>query len=120
MVKKTIDDYRFELNLYLRKAGLDDPSDFIEKYEKILKVSEPIKFKHIGILRVPDDLYNACKSIVPANVLSRFEQRLQHYLNTERDIAKIIRFRNNISNEFIDLYNEWSNVTTEEAKSKYN
>lgn len=120
MVKKTIDDYRFELNLYLRKAGLDDPSDFIEKYEKILKVSEPIKFKHIGILRVPDDLYNACKAVVPSSVLNRFEQRLQHYLNTERDIAKIIRFRNNISNEFIDLYNEWSNVTTEEAKSKYN
>ena len=39
-MKKTIDDYRFELNLYLRKAGLDDPSDFIEKYEKILKLSE--------------------------------------------------------------------------------
>ena len=120
MTKKTIDDYRFELNIYLRKAGLDDPSDFIEKYEKILKLSEPIKFKHLGILRVPEDLYNACKSVVPSNVLNRFEQRLQHYLNTERDITKIIRFRNNISNEFLDLYNEWSNVTTEEAKTKYN
>lgn len=120
MTKKTIDDYRFELNIYLRKAGLDDPSDFIEKYEKILKLSEPIKFKHLGILRVPDDLYNACKSVVPNSVLNRFEQRLQHYLNTERDITKIIRFRNNISNEFLDLYNEWSNVTTEEAKTKYN
>ena len=120
MTKKTIDDYRFELNIYLRKAGLDDPSDFIEKYEKILKLSEPIKFKHLGILRVPEDLYNACKSVVPNSVLNRFEQRLQHYLNTERDITKIIRFRNNISNEFLDLYNEWSNVTTEEAKTKYN
>ena len=33
MTKKTIDDYRFELNMYLRKAGVEEPSDFIEKYE---------------------------------------------------------------------------------------
>lgn len=120
MTKKTIDDYRFELNIYLHKAGLDEPSDFIEKYEKILRLSEPIKFKHLGILRVPEDLYNACKSIVPKGILQRFENRLQHYLNTEKDISEIIKFRNNISIQFLDLYNEWSNVTTEEAKSKYN
>lgn len=120
MTKKTIDDYRFELNMYLRRAGLDEPSDFIEKYEKILRLSEPIKYKHLGILRVPEDVYKACQNVVPKEVLQRFENRLQHYLNTEKDIAKIIRFRNNISEQFLDLYNEWSNVTTEEAKSKYN
>lgn len=118
--KKTIDDYRFELNIYLRKAGCEEPDDFIEKYEKLLKLSEPMKFKHLGILRVPEDLYKACQTVVPKEVLQRFENRLQHYLNTERDITKIIRFRNNIAVQFIDLYNEWSNVNTEEAKSKYN
>lgn len=120
MSKKTIDDYRFELNMYLRQAGVEEPSDFIEKYEKILRQSEPIKYKHIGILRVPEDVYKACQAIVPKGVLQRFENRLQHYLNTEKDIDKIMRFRNNITTQFLDLYNEWSNVTTEEAKSKYN
>lgn len=119
MTKKTLDDYRFELNMYLRKAGLDEPSDFIEQYEKILKLSEPIKFKHLGILRVPEDLYNACKKIVPPKRLQEFENRLQHYLNTERDITKIIRFRNNISTQFLDLYEEWSNATTREAQRQY-
>lgn len=119
-MKKTINDYRFELNLYLHKAGLDDPQDFIEKYEKALRKAEPIKFKHIGILRVPEDLYKACEQIVPKEVMNRFEQRLQHYLNTEKDINKIIKFRNNISDEYIDLYNEWSNVNTEETKTHYN
>lgn len=118
--KKTIDDYRFELNMYLRKAGMEEPSDFIEKYEKILKLSEPIKFKHIGILRVPEDVYKACEAVVPKQRLQMFEQRLQHYLNTEKDIAKLIRFRNNISEQFLDLYREWSNVTTEEIKRNYN
>lgn len=120
MTKKTIDDYRFELNMYLRRAGLDEPSDFIEKYEKVLRQSEPIKYKHLGILRVPDDIYRACQAIVPKEVLQRFENRLQHYLNTEQDIRKITKFRNNITTQFEDLYNEWSNVTTEETKSKYN
>lgn len=119
-MKKTIDDYRFELNIYLQKAGLEEPSDFIEKYEKALKMAEPVKYKHLGILRVPEDLYKACQAIVPKEVMQRFENRLQHYLNTEKDFNKICRFRNNISTQFIDLYNEWSNVTTEEAKSKYN
>lgn len=120
MTKKTLDDYRFELNIYLQKAGLEDPSDFIEQYEKIVKLSEPIKFKHIGILRVPEDLYNACKQIVPPNRLKEFENRLQHYLNTERDIQKLIKFRNNISTQFLNLYEEWSNVNTEEARRNYN
>lgn len=120
MAKKTLDDYRFELNLYLRKADCPDPEKFIDNYEKILKLSEPLKYKHIGILRVPEDLYKACQAIVPKEVLTRFETRLQHYLNTEKDIGKLIKFRNNISEQFTDLYNEWSNVTTEEIKSKYN
>ena len=120
MTKKSLDDYRFELNIYLKKAGLKNPEEFIENYEKILRLSEPIKFKHIGILRVPEDVYNACKVIVPSDIFQRFLNRLQHYLNTEKDIAKLIKFRNNVSNEFLDLYNEWSNVTTEEAKKHYN
>lgn len=119
-MKKTIDDYRFELNIYLRQAGVEDPSSFIEKYEKLLRQSEPIKFKHLGILRVPEDLYKACQSVVPKEVLIKFENRLQHYLNTEQDINKIIRFRNNIAEQFTDLYNEWSNVQTEETKKHYN
>lgn len=120
MSRKTIDDYRFELNLYLRKAGVEEPSDFIEKYEKTLRAAEPIKYKHLGILRVPDDLYRACQAVVPKEVLARFENRLQHYLNTEQDIKNIMRFRNNITEQFEDLYNEWSNVQTEETKKYYN
>lgn len=117
--KKTLDDYRFELNIYLQKAGCENVEDFIANYEKLLKLSEPIKFKHIGILRVPEDLYNACKAVVPSAKLREFENRLQHYLNTEKDITKIIRFRNNVATQFIDLYEEYSNVTTEEAKRHY-
>lgn len=119
-MKKTIDDYRFELNMYLRKAGLEEPSDFIEKYEKVLRLSEPVKYKHLGVLRVPEDVYKACQSIVPKAVLQRFENRLQHYLNTEKDIGKLIKFRNNISTQFLDLYEEWSNVSTDEARKHYN
>lgn len=118
-MKKTIDDYRFELNIYLRKADCPDPEKFIEGYEKILKLSEPIKFKHIGVLRVPDDLYNACKKVVPSNRFQQFLNRLQHYLNTEKDITKLIKFRNNISTQFLDLYEEWSNVTTQECERNY-
>lgn len=120
MTKMTIDDYRFQLNIYLRKAGVEEPMDFIEQYEKILRLSEPVKYKHIGILRVPVDLYNACKKVVPEARLREFENRLQHYINTETDIQKIIRFRNNIANQFIDLYEEWTNVTTKEAERNYN
>lgn len=119
-MKKTIDDYRFELNIYLNKAGVEDPMSFIENYERVLRLSEPIKYKHIGILRVPLEIYQACQAVVPKERLQQFENRLQHYLNTEKDIAKIVRFRNNISNEFLDLLQEWSNVTTEEAKRHYN
>lgn len=119
MAKKSLDDYRFELNIYLRKAECPDPDKFIDGYEKILKLSEPLKFKHIGILRVPEDLYKACQTVVPPAKLQQFINRLQHYLNTERDIMKLIKFRNNISTQFLDLYEEWSNVTSEEAKSKY-
>lgn len=119
-MKKTLDDYRFELNIYLRQAGCENVEDFISNYERLLKLSEPVKYKHIGILRVPQDIYDACKTVVPKEVLQRFENRLQHYLNTEKDLRKLIRFRNNISVQFIDLYNEWSNVNTEESKSKYN
>lgn len=118
-MKKTIDDFRFELNIYLTKAGVENPMDFIEQYEKILRMSEPIKFKHIGILRVPEDVYKACEKIVPANRFREFLNRLQHYLNTEKDIKKLIQFRNNISTQFLDLYNEWSNVQSEEAKRNY-
>lgn len=120
MTKKTLDEYRFELRCYLTKSGLDNVDDFIDNYEKLLKLSEPVKYKHIGLLRVPKDIYDACKVVVPKEVLQRFENRLQHYLNTEKDLNKIYKFRNNITGQFIDLYNEWSNVTTEEAKSKYN
>lgn len=120
MMKKTIDDYRFELNIYLTKAGVNDPADFIEKYEKLIKTGEPMKYKHIGMLRVPEDLYKACQAVVPKEVLQRFENRLQHYLNTEVDIGKIIKFRNNVTIQFEDLYNEWSNVRTEETKRHYN
>ena len=119
-MKKSLDDYRFELNIYLRKAECPDPESFIEGYEKVLKLSEPIKFKHIGILRVPEDVYKACETIVPSNRFQQFLNRLQHYINTERDIVKLTKFKNNISNQFLDLYEEWSNVTTEEAKAKYN
>lgn len=119
-MKKSLDDYRFELNIYLRKAECPDPESFIEGYEKILKLSEPIKFKHIGILRVPEDVYKACQTIVPPSRFQQFLNRLQHYINTERDIAKLTKFKNNISTQFLDLYEEWSNVTTEEAKAKYN
>ena len=120
MMKKTIDDYRFELNLYLMKAGCEEPDKFIEGYEKALRLAESVKYKHIGILRVPLELYQACQLVVPKEVLQRFENRLQHYLNTERDINKITKFRNNITTEFTDLYNEWSNVNTQEAKNNYN
>ena len=48
-MKKSLDNYRFELNIYLRKADCPDPEKFIEGYEKILKLSEPIKFRHIGL-----------------------------------------------------------------------
>lgn len=119
-MKKSLDDYRFELNIYLRKAECPDPESFIEGYEKVLKLSEPIKFKHLGILRVPEDVYKACKSIVPSSRFQQFLNRLQHYINTERDIVKLTKFKNNITNQFLDLYEEWSNVTTEEAKAKYN
>ena len=61
-MKKSLDDYRFELNIYLRKADCPDPEKFIEGYEKVLKLSEPIKFRHIGILRVPEDVYKACQT----------------------------------------------------------
>lgn len=118
--KKTIDDYRFELNLYLHKAGVDDPMNFIEQYEKILRLSEPIKYKHIGILRIPEDVYKACESVVPKARFQDYLKELQHFLNTEKDITKIIKFRNNITTQFLDLYREYSNVTTEEQKSFYN
>lgn len=120
MSKKTLDECRFELRCYLVKAGLDNVDDFIDNYEKLLKLSEPVKYKHIGLLRIPLDIYNACKAVVPKDVLQRFENRLQHYLNTEKDINKIYKFRNNICEQFIDLYNEWSNVTTEEIRKYYN
>lgn len=119
-MKKSLDDYRFELNIYLRKAECPNPESFIEEYERLLKLSEPIKFKHIGILRVPEDVYKACQTIVPPNRFQQFLNRLQHYINTEQDIVKLTKFKNNISNQFLDLYEEWSNVTTEEAKAKYN
>ena len=119
-MKKSLDDYRFELNIYLRKAECPDPESFIEGYEKILKLSEPIKFKHIGVLRVPDDLYKACQQVVPQARFQQFIIRLQHYINTERDISKLVKFKNNISTQFLDLYEEWSNVTTEEARGNYN
>ena len=46
--KKTIDDYRFELNMYLRKAGLEEPSDFIEKLFFIQEnLFVKIKFKFV-------------------------------------------------------------------------
>lgn len=120
MVKKTLNDYRFELNIYLKKAGVEEPQDFIYNYEKILKLSEPIRFKHLGILRVPQDIYDACKLVVPKEVLQRFENRLQHYINVEKDIGKLIKFSNNITSEFLDLYQEWSNVNTDEARRNYN
>lgn len=117
--KKTLDDYRFELNIYLQKAGCENVEDFISNYEKLLRLSEPIKYRHIGILRVPEDVYKACQAVVPSARLREFENRLQHYLNTEKDISKLIRFRNNISTQFLDLYEEWSNANTEEAKRNY-
>lgn len=119
-MKKSLDDYRFELNIYLRKADCPDPEKFIEGYEKVLKLSEPIKFRHIGILRVPEDVYKACQTIVPPARFQQFINRLQHYINTEQDILKLTKFKNNISTQFLDLYEEWSNVTSEEAKAKYN
>lgn len=118
--RKTVDDLRFEILCYLRLAGVEDAVELLEKYEKLLKMSQPIKYKHIGIYRVPLDIYNGCLQVVPKEVMQRFEQRLQHMINTEHDLQKLIKLRNNIPVQYIDLYNEYSNVTTEEAKSKYN
>lgn len=117
---KQLDDIRFEIICYLNNAGCPDARKLLEQYDKALKREEPIKYKHIGMFQVPLDLYNACKSVVPPEILNRLEQKINHILMSEPDINKILKFRNSIPEQYQDLYNEWSNVTTQEAKSHYN
>lgn len=119
MVKR-LDDIRFEIICYLNNAGCPDSRKLLEQYDKALKREEPIKYKYIGLIVIPLDLYNACKSVVPPEVLNRFEERINHLMISEPDIKKALKIRNSIPEQFLDLYNEWSNVTTEEAKRNYN
>lgn len=117
--KKTLDDYRFELNVALTRCGIEDVESWIDKYEKLIKGSIKLTFHYIGPLRVPDEIYRACQMIVPKEVLQRYEQRLVHLLNTS-STKDVDRMKNNITQSFLDLYEEWSNVDTAEARVNYN
>lgn len=120
MAKKTFDDIRFEMLMYLTKAECPNPNEFIEDYNKLYRLTEPIKYKHIGLLVVPLDLYNACKRLVPPKVLDNFEKQLNHLIQSEPNIQKVLKIRNEVPIQFQNLYDEYSNVTTEEAKKHYN
>ena len=120
MTKKNFDDIKFELLMYLNKAHCPHPVEFLEKYNKLLRLEEPIKYKHIGLLVVPLDLYNACKQIVPPRILDEFEKRLNHLIQSEPNVQKALKIRNEVPLRFQSLYEEYTNVTTEEAKRHYN
>lgn len=118
--KKTLDDYRFEIMCYLNNGGCQDAVELLDNYSKLLKLSEPVKYRHFGLIVVPLDLYNACKKVVPPAVLSDFEKRLNHLMQSEPDITKVLKLRNSIPQQYQNLYDEYSNVTTEETKKHYN
>lgn len=119
MSKKSLDDLRFEILCFLEEAGCPESNTLLEEYEKQLLLNKKITYKHIGPFRVPTDIYNACKLVVPKEVLQRYEQRLTHVINTT-DPEKVRKIQNYIVQQFISLYEEYSNVTTEEAKRHYN
>lgn len=119
-MKKSLEDLRFELNIYLNESSCQDVYGFISEYEQAVKKSEPIKLKRFGIIAVPLDLYNACKQIVPEAKLKSFERKLYHLCNTTKR-ENIYKFINKeIVEQFEQLYQEYSNVNTEEAKRNYN
>lgn len=120
MSKRTIDDLRFELNIYLTQSQCEDVYRFIEEYENALLKSKPMKVKHFGLISIPMDLYNACKQIVPEQKLNAFIKRIYHTINTSQG-SKLRKYLNQkIIEQFESLYEEYSNVTTEEARKHYN
>lgn len=119
-MSKSIDDLRFELNIYLNQSQCEDVYSFIEEYEKALIKSKPITYKHFGLVAIPTDLYNACKSVVPEAKLNSFIKRIYHTINTTQGSELRKYLNNKIIKEFENLYMEYSNVTTEEARRHYN
>lgn len=118
-MKKTLDDLKLEILIYLKQTSCEEPLELLELYEKEILKSKKVKYKHIGCIAIPLDIYNACKAIVPKEKLQAYEKRIQHLINISNP-EYINKVRNNIVNQFISLYEEYSNVTTEEGKSFYN
>jgi len=114
-----LEDLKFELTCYLTKAGCNNSLTLLEQFEAEILKHKSIQYKYFGVICIPLDLYNACKLIVPKEKLESYIQRIYHLLNT-CNRKELFKIQNNVVNQFISLYEEYSNVNTQEAERNYN